>query len=175
MERAERRAQRRKATTPAAAVTAAACGVSLVQQDSTAPCVLGKSFGCVNTTSIWAANCRGYFRCGIDGSEFACGFPPGEQSYECACDLRVSQDRQPHEPAPVYRARTVQRAAAASPINDVHMTALHEAGGLRKVVRACQGARRKELVLICVNKLGCLLYTSPSPRDQRGSRMPSSA
>ena len=24
-------------------------------------------------------------------------------------------------------------------------------------------------------KLGCLLYTSPSPRDQRGSRMPSSA
>ena len=25
------------------------------------------------------------------------------------------------------------------------------------------------------NELGCLLYTSPSPRDQRGSRMPSSA
>ena len=33
---------------------------------------------------------------------------------------------------------------------------------------------------ICLNfgiaqKYGCLLYTSPSPRDQRGSRMPSSA
>ena len=26
-----------------------------------------------------------------------------------------------------------------------------------------------------VDFLGCLLYTSPSPRDQRGSRMPSSA
>ena len=26
-----------------------------------------------------------------------------------------------------------------------------------------------------VNALSCLLYTSPSPRDQRGSRMPSSA
>ena len=25
------------------------------------------------------------------------------------------------------------------------------------------------------NPNGCLLYTSPSPRDQRGSRMPSSA
>ena len=25
------------------------------------------------------------------------------------------------------------------------------------------------------NSNGCLLYTSPSPRDQRGSRMPSSA
>ena len=26
-----------------------------------------------------------------------------------------------------------------------------------------------------VARVGCLLYTSPSPRDQRGSRMPSSA
>ena len=26
-----------------------------------------------------------------------------------------------------------------------------------------------------VDEIGCLLYTSPSPRDQRGSRMPSSA
>ena len=31
----------------------------------------------------------------------------------------------------------------------------------------------KEIVVYC--KTGCLLYTSPSPRDQRGSRMPSSA
>ena len=27
----------------------------------------------------------------------------------------------------------------------------------------------------CINVYGCLLYTSPSPRDQRGYRMPSSA
>jgi len=26
-----------------------------------------------------------------------------------------------------------------------------------------------------INYISCLLYTSPSPRDQRGSRMPSSA
>ena len=26
-----------------------------------------------------------------------------------------------------------------------------------------------------LDDIGCLLYTSPSPRDQRGSRMPSSA
>ena len=35
------------------------------------------------------------------------------------------------------------------------------------------------LLLICMYTFGqvisCLLYTSPSPRDQRGSRMPSSA
>ena len=29
--------------------------------------------------------------------------------------------------------------------------------------------------LVAGGKKGCLLYTSPSPRDQRGSRMPSSA
>ena len=33
-----------------------------------------------------------------------------------------------------------------------------------------------ELVMVTnQDGLGCLLYTSPSPRDQRGSRMPSSA
>ena len=31
----------------------------------------------------------------------------------------------------------------------------------------------EDVVAGCVNP--CLLYTSPSPRDQRGSRMPSSA
>ena len=30
-------------------------------------------------------------------------------------------------------------------------------------------------VHVLVAGSGCLLYTSPSPRDQRGSRMPSSA
>ena len=29
--------------------------------------------------------------------------------------------------------------------------------------------------IICFNKAICLLYTSPSPRDQRGSRMAASA
>ena len=32
-----------------------------------------------------------------------------------------------------------------------------------------------DLILCDINIKGCLLYTSPSPRDQRGSRMPSSA
>ena len=31
------------------------------------------------------------------------------------------------------------------------------------------------LGIVLVSKINCLLYTSPSPRDQRGSRMPSSA
>ena len=40
---------------------------------------------------------------------------------------------------------------------------LHEAGEL-------EDSHRK-----LVSNIACLLYTSPSPRDQRGSRMPSSA
>ena len=32
-----------------------------------------------------------------------------------------------------------------------------------------------QFVKFCCLDLDCLLYTSPSPRDQRGSRMPSSA
>ena len=38
------------------------------------------------------------------------------------------------------------------------------------VVRTKKETRRKDGTYI-----SCLLYTSPSPRDQRGSRMPSSA
>ena len=33
----------------------------------------------------------------------------------------------------------------------------------------------RRLVGVCELVVDCLLYTSPSPRDQRGSRMPSSA
>ena len=36
------------------------------------------------------------------------------------------------------------------------------------------GTNKKYLKELC-NYWTCLLYTSPSPRDQRGSRMPSSA
>ena len=38
-----------------------------------------------------------------------------------------------------------------------------------------QSVRELENGFYDVSKSVCLLYTSPSPRDQRGSRMPSSA
>ena len=44
--------------------------------------------------------------------------------------------------------------------------------GLLAGIRNSVGDRA---VLYAVDQEGCLLYTSPSPRDQRGSRMPSSA
>ena len=35
--------------------------------------------------------------------------------------------------------------------------------------------RKEDAGNAIAQETGCLLYTSPSPRDQRGSRMPSSA
>ena len=40
-----------------------------------------------------------------------------------------------------------------------------------RAARSLAGASQLRIVLL----YSCLLYTSPSPRDQRGSRMPSSA
>ena len=58
-------------------------------------------------------------------------------------------------------------------------------GELAAFLESEEGAAAKKVLfgfrLWCVVELhaalhfGCLLYTSPSPRDQRGSRMPSSA
>ena len=47
-----------------------------------------------------------------------------------------------------------------------------------KPQRAPKGAKQKYIVKACDDgkqKIVCLLYTSPSPRDNRVSRMPSSA
>ena len=78
-------------------------------------------------------------------------------------------------------ARSTARAAEA--------LALHVVGGLHN--GACRVLQRQEMLMIgsspdcdlVLSDAGvarhhcviCLLYTSPSPRDQRGSRMPSSA
>ena len=43
------------------------------------------------------------------------------------------------------------------------------------VLRACDGLDDLAAATDADDILSCLLYTSPSPRDQRGSRMPSSA
>ena len=46
---------------------------------------------------------------------------------------------------------------------------------LKYAVRALRHAPAFTAVVIITLALGCLLYTSPSPRDISGSRMPSSA
>ena len=44
-----------------------------------------------------------------------------------------------------------------------------------RILRSEALAADDEVALRLGLRIGCLLYTSPSPRDQRGSRMPSSA
>ena len=45
----------------------------------------------------------------------------------------------------------------------------------RSFARATGGARTVPQIFVGERHIGCLLYTSPSPRDKRQSRMPSSA
>ena len=47
--------------------------------------------------------------------------------------------------------------------------------GLKAQPMSLQAVDPKKGIIYCKQGGGCLLYTSPSPRDQRGSRMPSSA
>ena len=46
---------------------------------------------------------------------------------------------------------------------------------VQSVIALTSGTGSTETFLTVLNPYSCLLYTSPSPRDQRGSRMPSSA
>ena len=78
---------------------------------------------------------------------------------EDLCDLPEDEEEPPPEPS----------SKGASPGSRVRL----HIQGLGSPMRARVRETAKGEVLIGSNL--CLLYTSPSPRDQRGSRMPSSA
>ena len=46
---------------------------------------------------------------------------------------------------------------------------------IASAIRAAKNADANSESIAVLTAMCCLLYTSPSPRDQRGSRMPSSA
>ena len=50
-------------------------------------------------------------------------------------------------------------------------TAIFRLGISNEIADLIEGMNNAQILKLA----GCLLYTSPSPRDQRGSRMPSSA
>ena len=69
----------------------------------------------------------------------------------------------------------IHRAFAKSCRHDIdYQRVLVEAGDFDRVVTEFFASGGIGLNVTAPFK-GCLLYTSPSPRDQRGSRMPSSA
>ena len=65
-------------------------------------------------------------------------------------------------------------------VKGVNFVDLMDAGDPVEAAKAYDAAGADELTFLDItassdNRDTCLLYTSPSPRDQRGSRMPSSA
>ena len=65
-------------------------------------------------------------------------------------------------------------------IGSVDLAMIHDSGGPRRVAPILErlGVEvwdPEKMVVVTDHYVPCLLYTSPSPRDQRGSRMPSSA
>ena len=70
----------------------------------------------------------------------------------------------------------LQVAVVELPVRLVHaIQEVEENAEVRPLVERSEGQHPGRLLRLEVLKHGCLLYTSPSPRDQRGSRMPSSA
>ena len=59
---------------------------------------------------------------------------------------------------------------------EVKIAALYaESGPVSEIAEAIAEAKRVAVETINADGIGCLLYTSPSPRDKCRSRMPSSA
>ena len=90
--------------------------------------------------------------------------------------LRYSEDLEPgtQEQAVAEAVSVARRTGCA-----VHVEHINSTGGTGRMAEAIaqmEAGRAEGLALTaCTYPYTCLLYTSPSPRDQRGSRMPSSA
>ena len=82
-----------------------------------------------------------------------------------------------------YRGGDMDSAAVMSEVETAIFAIITSAGEARaSLYEALEKARAGQMVESqqCMSQADmqlrtCLLYTSPSPRDQRGSRMPSSA
>ena len=62
------------------------------------------------------------------------------------------------------------------PVPRITIQSFCESDGVRQTLETAASDRRMSRAHVSVNMGGiCLLYTSPSPRDKRQSRMPSSA
>ena len=88
--------------------------------------------------------------------------PPDPETVWLDIDTARGVDAAGNEILPVLGGRRTKRAT----LSDLLTTALHH--NARRLIVCGDIPDRPQSWL-------CLLYTSPSPRDQRGSRMPSSA
>ena len=89
-----------------------------------------------------------------------------QREEEIRRQTQLSQITRANEIAAINNRFAQEREAASQEQQEQGKRALEAAGQIR-----AQGRIGANVDLL----LACLLYTSPSPRDQRGSRMPSSA
>ena len=85
--------------------------------------------------------------------------------FECAEKLQKKLKTTAASGTQVLAGSDAINQIAADPDCESLMSAIVGAAGLLPTLEAVKAGKR----------VFCLLYTSPSPRDQRGSRMPSSA
>ena len=79
-------------------------------------------------------------------------------------------------PDPLYNSQLVTRLINRVMLDGKRGTAASIVYGAFEQIKEATGNDALEVFETAMeNIMPCLLYTSPSPRDQRGSRMPSSA
>ena len=105
--------------------------------------------------------------------------PPGQARGGTGEDLRAflrSLERQSYGAYQELRgtAWTLQRGVQLK-IDQCQKDAFAPPSRCRVVFEGAAAQLPNEAYATQVSRVACLLYTSPSPRDQRGSRMPSSA
>ena len=109
-----------------------------------------------------------------------------DEDYSLTFELETSREEILEQLLPQFAESMIYGAIidAKTAENAAGMTAMQTAtDNAKKVIndltiqynRARQAAITQEITEIVAGASACLLYTSPSPRDQRGSRMPSSA
>ena len=74
-----------------------------------------------------------------------------------------------------YRPKTIEDCILPESIKKTFLDFLNKGEVPNLLLAGPAGCGKTTVAKALCNQLGCLLYTSPSPRDQRGSRMPSSA
>ena len=120
-----------------------------------------------STNKRWAKN-NCFIDSRINGCEFQMLCDTGNLSNVDLIDTQVFYKAFPGENRP-------QVHAVNSPIRTAGQYKLRQRGKFRAQLQIGDSSDIWETDAYLVDNLGCLLYTSPSPRDGATSRMPSSA
>ena len=101
--------------------------------------------------------------------------PRGRPAMDCVAVNEKTFQRK--KPATIKKAQVKKcESRATHPHKPCKLDAANKCVSATKCALACNSIRvNKAIKGKAEQKKDCLLYTSPSPRDQRGSRMPSSA